>query len=121
DQYAAMSAACRPTERITESTSMIAKIGLYHLCEEFSHMRLFQEIFRTLHLDKVEWVPLGKWMSRMYRLFPLFPEAVLAPPAFVSELMGLTVYQRLDGVLDAILDYAPEARERGRTLLRAVL
>jgi hypothetical protein len=54
-------------------------------------MRLFEEIFRTFHLDGVEWVPLGKWMSRMYRLFPLFPEAVLAPPAFLSELMGLTV------------------------------
>ena len=44
---------------MTESTSMIAKIGLYHLCEEFSHMHLFQEIFRTFHLDEVEWVPLG--------------------------------------------------------------
>ena len=60
-EYVGISAAWDRTERITESTSMIAKIGLYHLCEEFSHMRLFQEIFRTLHLDKVEWVPLGKW------------------------------------------------------------
>src|SRR2546422_11487321 len=69
-EYVGISAAWNTTERMTESTSMIAKIGLYHLCEEFSHMRLFQEIFRTFHLDKVEWVPLGKWMSRMYRLFP---------------------------------------------------
>src|SRR5206468_10434273 len=90
-EYVGISAAWDRTERITESTSMIAKIGLYHLCEEFSHMRLFQEILRTFHLDQVEWVPLGKWMSRMYRLFPMFPEAMLAPPAFVSELMGLTV------------------------------
>ena len=101
--------------------SVIAKIGLYHLCEEFSHMRLFQEMFRTFHLDKVEWVPLGKWMSRMYRLFPMFPEAMLAPPAFVSELMGLTVYQHIDGVLDDILADEPEARERVRTLLREVM
>ena len=35
-------------------------------------------------------------MSRMYRLFPLFPEALMAPPAFVTELMGLTVYQHVD-------------------------
>lgn len=48
-------------------------------------------------------------------------EAVLAPPAFVSELMGLTVYQQLDGVLDDILDDEPEARERVRTLLRDVM
>jgi hypothetical protein len=120
-EYVGISAAWAATERMTESTSMIAKIGLYHLCEEFSHMRLFQEIFRTFHLDQVEWVPLGKWMSRMYRLFPLFPEAMLAPPAFVSELMGLTVYQHIDGVLDDILADEPEARERVRTLLREVM
>ena len=120
-EYVGISAAWNTTERMTESTSMIAKIGLYHLCEEFSHMRLFQEIFRTFHLDKVEWVPLGRWMNRTYRLFPLFPEAVLAPPAFVSELMGLTVYQYLEGVLDDILDDEPEARERVRTLLREVM
>lgn len=120
-EYVGICAAWNTTERITEWTSMVAKIGLYHLCEEFSHMRLFQEIFRTFHLDKVEWVPLGRWMNRMYRLFPLFPEAVLAPPAFVSELMGLIVYQHLDGVLDDILDDEPEARERVRTLLREVM
>ena len=120
-EFVGISAAWARTERMTDSTSMVAKIGLYHLCEEFSHMRLFQEIFRTFHLDKVEWVPLGKWMSRMYRLFPLFPEAMLAPPAFVSELMGLTVYQQIDSVLDDILDDEPEARERVRTLLREVM
>jgi len=121
-EYVGISAAWdRRTEPIGESTSIIARIGLYHLCEEFSHMRLFQEIFRTFHLDQVEWVPLGKWMSRMYRLFPLLPEAMLAPPAFVSELMGLTVYQHIDGVLDDILADEPEARERVRTLLREVM
>ena len=120
-EYVGISAAWGRTEPITESSSMIAKIGLYHLCEEFSHMRLFQEIFRTFHLDQVEWVPLGKWMSRMYRLFPMFPEAMLAPPAFVSELMGLTVYGHIDGVLDEILADEPEARERVRALLREVM
>lgn len=120
-EYVGISAAWDNTERMTESTSVIAKIGLYHLCEEFCHMRLFQEIFRTFHLDNVEWVPLGKWMSRMYRVFPMVPEAMLAPPAFVSELMGLAVYQHIDGVLDDILDDEPEAREHVRTLLREVM
>src|SRR6476660_1821963 len=69
-EYVGISAAWDRTEPISEKTSIIARIGLYHLCEEFSHMRLFQEIFRVFHLDQVEWVPLGKWMSRMYRLFP---------------------------------------------------
>ena len=100
---------------------MISKIGVYHLCEEFSHMRLFQEVFHTFHLDHVEWVPLGKWMSRMYRLFPMLPEPMLAPPAFVSELMGLTVYAHIDGLLDDILADEPEARDRVRMLLREVM
>ena len=120
-EYVGISAAWGRTEPITEATSLIAKIGVYHLCEEFSHMRLFQEMFRTFHLDNVTYVPLGKWMDRMYRLFPLFPEALLAPPAFVSELMGLTVYQHIDGVLDDILADEPEAREHVRTLLREVM
>ena len=120
-EYVGISAAWARTEPMTDSTSILARIGLYHLCEEFSHMRLFQEIFRTFHLGHVEWVPLGKWMSRMYRLFPLFPEALLAPPAFVSELMGLTVYQHIDGVLDDVLADEPEARGRVRALLREVM
>jgi len=57
----------------------------------------------------------------VYRLFPMFPEAMLAPPAFVSELMGLTVYAHIDGVLDDILADEPEARERVRVLLREVM
>jgi hypothetical protein len=120
-EYVGISAAWARTRPLTASMSTVAKIGLYHLCEEFSHMRLFQEIFHTFHLERVEWIPLGKWMSRMYRLFPLFPEALLAPPAFVSELMGLTVYQHLDGVLDDVLDDEPEARQRVRALLRDVM
>src|SRR5436190_5341249 len=120
-EYVGISAAWDRTERITESTSMIAKIGLYHRCKRFSRMRLLQEILPTIHLDQVEWLPLRKCMSRMYRLFPLFPEAMLATPAFVSELMGLTVYQHIDGALDDILADEPEARERVRVLLREVM
>src|SRR4030081_2860412 len=46
---------------------------------------------------------------------------MLAPPAFVSELMGLTVYGRLAGVPAHILADEPEARERVRALLREVM
>jgi len=120
-EYVGISAAWDRMTPLTASTSTIGKIGLYHLCEEFSHMRLFQEIFHTFHLEHVAWVPLGKWMSRLYRIFPLFPEAWLAPPAFVSELMGLTVYQHLDRILDDILADEPEARDRVRALLREVM
>ena len=46
---------------------------------------------------------------------------MLAPPAFVSELMGLTVYQHIDSVLDDILADEPEARNRVRILLWEVM
>ena len=120
-EYVGISAAWGRMEPLTDSTSLLAKIGLYHLCEEFSHLRLFEEMFHTFHLEHVEWVPLGRWMSRMYRLFPLLPEALLAPPAFVTELMGLTVYQHVDRVLDDVLVDEPDARERVRMLLREVM
>ena len=60
-------------------------------------------------------------MSRMYRIFPYFPGALMSPPAFVSELMGLTLYLHIDGVLDDILADEPEARDRVRALLREIL
>jgi hypothetical protein len=120
-EYVGISAAWSRTQPLTATTSLIARIGLYHLCEEFSHMRLFLEMFETFHLEDVEWAPLGKWMSRMYRVFPMLPEPVLAPPAFVSELMGLTTYRHIDGVLDAILADEPEACARVRALLKEVM
>jgi hypothetical protein len=120
-EFVGISAAWESENGRAGPRSLTAKIGRYHLCEEFAHMRLFEEIFRTFHLDHIEWIPLGKWMSRVYRIFPRFPEAVLAPPAFVSELMGLTVYQHLDGILDDILDDEPEARIRVRQVLREIM
>jgi hypothetical protein len=120
-EFVGISAAWGAGSRITEKSSTIAKIGRYHLCEEFSHMRLFSEMFRTFRLDEVEWLPLGKWMTRMYRLFPHVPEALMAPPAFVTELMGLTVYQQIDGVLDEILFDEAAARDRIRELLREIM
>ena len=84
-------------------------------------MRLFQEMFRTFGLDGVEWGPLPKRTKQLYGAFARLPGALVAPPAFVSELMGLTVYQQLDGVLDDILADEPEARARVRALLREVM
>jgi hypothetical protein len=107
-----------PIERARNTTERISK---YHLCEEFSHIRLFHEMFRTFHLDRVEWVPLGKWMGRVYRLFPWFPESVMSPPAFVSELMGLTLYLAIDRKLIETFADEPEARDRCRALLREIM
>lgn len=106
---------------IARSLRITDKISRYHLCEEFCHVRLFHEMFRTFHLDRVEWVPLGKWMGRIYRLFPRVPEWIMSPPAFVSELMGLTLYLHVDDMLDVLLADEPEARDRIRALLREIV
>ncbi len=120
-EWVGISAAWDLIPSIAESRLTTEKISRYHLCEEFSHVRLFHEMFRTFHLDRVEWVPLGKWMSRVYRLFPRFPESVMSPPAFVSELMGLTLYLHIDAVLDDIFADETEARDRIRELLREIM
>jgi hypothetical protein len=104
-----------------EPDPTIERISRYHLCEEFCHMRLFNEMFRTFHLDDVELAPAGKWMARLYRVFARLPGTLVAPPAFVSELMGLTVYRHLDRALDRILPDEPEARERIRELLLDIM
>jgi hypothetical protein len=60
-------------------------------------------------------------MDRMYRLFLHFPEALVAPAAFLTELMGLTVYLHVDSVLDDILADEPAARSRIRALLKQIM
>ena len=120
-EWVGISAAWDLIPTFAESRLTTEKISRYHLCEEFSHVRLFHEMFRTFHLDRVEWVPLGKWMGRVYRLFPRFPEKVMSPPAFVSELMGLTLYLHIDRVLDDVFADEPEARDRVRELLREIM
>jgi len=120
-EWVGISAALDGVRTIAESTATTDKISRYHLCEEFCHVRLFHEMFRTFHLDKVEWVPLGKWMGRIYRIFPRVPEWIMSPPAFVSELMGLTLYLHVDLLLDEVLADEPEARVRIRALLHEIV
>jgi hypothetical protein len=106
---------------MAEPDPTIERIGLYHLCEEFCHMRLFQEMFRTFHLDDVIWAPPSVRTARLYRRAARLPSTLVAPPAFVSELMGLTVYRHLDLTLDRLLADEPEARGRVRELLREIM
>ena len=120
-EFVGISAAWDHIPKMSEAQRTTERISRYHLAEEFSHIRLFHEMFRTFQLDRVEWVPLGKWMGRMYSLFPRVPESVMSPPAFVSELMGLTLYRHIDAVLDDIFADEPEARGRVRELLAEIM
>jgi hypothetical protein len=120
-EWVGISAAWEASPSLTSSAGTVRRIGRYHLAEEFCHIRLFQAMFLTFNLDRVEWVPLSPWKQRIYKVFPLFPGELLAPPAFVSELLGLTVYLHLDKVLDDILAAEPEPREHVRELLREIM
>jgi hypothetical protein len=120
-EWVGISGAWDAIPSINQSKTTTDKISRYHLCEEFCHVRLFHEMFRTMQLDRVEWVPLGKWMQKIYRIFPHLPESLMAPPAFVTELMGITFYQHVDGLLDEIFADEPEARDRIRALLHEIM
>jgi hypothetical protein len=120
-EWVGISAAWGVIPSMAEATRTTDWISRYHLCEEFCHIRLFSEMFRTFHLDRVKWVPLGPWMARVYRTFPRLPEAVMAGPAFVSELMGLTLYVQIDRLLGELLRDEPEAQARVRALLREIM
>src|SRR5262245_38924407 len=107
-EWVGISAAWDYLPPLSKAQSTTDKISRYHLAEEFCHVRFFHEMFRTFHLDKVQWVPLGKWMGRAYSVFPYFPESIMSPPAFVSELMGLTLYLHVDRLLGEIFADEPE-------------
>ncbi len=120
-EWVGISGAWDAIPSIAESKTTTDRISRYHLCEEFCHVRLFHEMFRTMQLDQVEWVPLGKWMQRVYRIFPHLPESFMAAPAFVTELMGITFYQHVDALLDDVFADEPEARDRIRVLLHEIM
>ena len=120
-EWIGISAAWDETPTVARAVYLIDKISRYHLAEEFCHMRLFQEMFRTFGLDGVEWGPLPKRTKQLYGAFARLPGPIVAPPAFVSELMGLTVYLQLDAMLDEIVGDEHDVRDRIRELLRAIM
>jgi hypothetical protein len=97
------------------------KISRVHLAEEFCHVRLFTEMLHTFHLQDIEFPSLGPIETKVYEIFPHFPEALMSPPAFVTELMGMNFYIQLDEKICEILDDEPEARDRLRELLHEIM
>ena len=93
------------------------KISRVHLAEEFCHVRLFNEMLVTCGLDRVEWVPLGPIKEKIYEQFPKVPGVLKDPPAFITELMGVTYYCHLYRLLDDIFADEPEACRRLKELL----
>lgn len=96
------------------------KISRVHLAEEFCHVRLFNEMLVTCGLDRVEWVPLGPVKEIIYEQFPKFPGALMDPPAFITELMGVTYYCHLYRLLDDVFADEPEVCNRLKELLTEI-
>lgn len=120
-EWVGISGAWDAIPSIADSKTTVDKISRYHLCEEFCHVRLFHEMFRTMQLDDVQWVKPGKVVQAIYRIFPKLPESLMSAPAFVTELMGITFYQHVDALLDDIFADEPEARDRIRALLHEIM
>jgi len=121
NEWVGVSGAWDAAGPMAQVTKVTHKISRYHLAEEFCHVRYFHEMFLTLHLDKIEWVPLDPARQRMYRIFPHLPGAIMDPPAFVTELMGVTFYRHVDRLLNDVFADEPEARDRIRALLYEIM
>lgn len=102
---------------MANSHSVEDKISRVHLAEEFCHWRLFDEMLHTCGLDKVEWVPLTPVKEWIYEQFPKVPGLLMDPPAFVTELMGVSYYFHLHKLFDDVLADEPEVCQRMHDLL----
>lgn len=120
-EWVGISAAWDLIPSLADSTHTVEKINRYHLCEEFSHVRFFHEMFRTVHLNEVEWVPLGAITQKLYRIFIILPNWFMQPLSFVTELMGITFYIHINRLLDSIFEDEPKARDRIRELLFEIM
>lgn len=119
-EWMGIQAAWDAVPSMAEARTVKERISRVHLAEEFCHARLFNEMFRTFHLE-VEWESLGAVPRAFYRFFARLPGELMNAPAFVTELMGLTFYHHLDAAFDDILADEPEACERLHALLHEIM
>ena len=120
-EWMGIQAAWDAVPSMTSAKTVQQRISRVHLAEEFCHARLFNEMFRTFHLDAVEWESLGLFQRSFYKFFARLPGGIMNAPAFVTELMGITFYHHLDAAFDEILADEPEACDRLRELLHEII
>lgn len=119
-EWIGISEAWEATPSFQDCNDVIAKICRYHLAEEFCHIRLFEEMFWTCHLERVVWVPLPPHIRRISRSCMRMLGATTDPLSFVTELMGLMFYRAVDALLDDIFADDPATCQRLRTLLHEI-
>ncbi|MDD4915592.1 MAG: hypothetical protein PHW13_11230 [Methylococcales bacterium] len=116
-EWVGITGAWAATPNFASSKSVTDKISRYHLAEEFSHTRLFNEMFCTFGLNDVQWTALTPMQQLVYEFFPKLPEDWMSPFAFVTELMGILFYRNLDPLFDEVFADEPEACARLHALL----
>src|SRR6185369_8101971 len=67
-EWAGIEAAWSAVPTLDQCDNVRFRIARYHLAEEFCHVRLFSEMFKTCHLDRVAWIPMRHFGSAGPRL-----------------------------------------------------
>jgi hypothetical protein len=119
-EAAGIQAAWRSTPSWERCRNLTDRITRYHLCEEFCHLRLFAEMFQVFAL-RVDWPQLSWPMRTAYAAFARFPDWLLAPVAFGSEVMGMMFYRHIWRVLAEVFAQEPEALARLHELLGEIM
>jgi len=120
-EWAGIEAAWSAVPPLDRCDNVRTRIARYHLAEEFCHVRLFGEMFKTCHLDRVEWIPMPRFKRWSYAAIARFPWAILGAPALASELMGVTFYFHLKRLLDEVFADEPEALAQLQRLLEVIM
>jgi hypothetical protein len=119
-EWVGITGAWAATPNMESCKVLTDRISRYHLAEEFSHTRLFHEMLETCGLHDVKWVPLGPIAQKVYEIFPVLPEAWMSPFAFVTEMMGIIFYRKVDELLVEVFADEPEVCARLRELLNEI-
>jgi len=119
-EWAGVEAAWTAVPPLQRCDDVRARIARYHLAEEYCHLRLFDEMFKTCHLDRVEWIPASRLTQWLYAAVARFPYAILGAPALASEVMGVTFYFHLKSLLNEVFADEPEALPQLQRLLEVI-
>jgi hypothetical protein len=68
-EWVGITGAWSATPNFANSKSVTDRISRFHLAEEFSHTRLFYQMFLTFNLTETQWVPLSPAMQKVYEFF----------------------------------------------------
>ncbi|MEY2700233.1 MAG: hypothetical protein RIQ52_988 [Pseudomonadota bacterium] len=109
------------TPGLSQCRQLTDRISRMHLAEEFCHVRLFELMLRTSGIEHLENPPASPLISNIYRFFAWLPETLMAPLAFVTELMGMVFYIHLHRLFGDIYADQPEHCQHLRLMLEEIM